>query len=74
MAQSKEGNAAVAIGGASTIAIATQVIPLVKDSSNILPTMTQTFGQPFMIALAVAVIASAAIWFWRRQRLHEEGH
>lgn len=73
MAQSREGNAAVAIGGASTIALATQVVPLVKDGSNVLPTLTQTFGQPFMIALAIGIIASIAIWYWRRQRLHEEG-
>ena len=73
MVQSREGNAAVAIGSASTIALATQVVPLVKEGSNILPVMGQVFGQPFMIALAIAVIASAAIWYWRRQRLHEEG-
>lgn len=74
MAQSREGNAAVAIGSASTIALATQVVPLVKEGSNILPVMGQVFGQPFMIALAIGIIASVAIWYWRRQRLHEEGN
>ena len=73
MAQSKEGNAAIAVGGASAIAMATQVIPVVQQGMDVIPAMRMAFGQVGAIAITVAILASIAIWYWRRKRLIEDG-
>ena len=61
---SKEGNAAVVAGGAGAIAVAQEVIPLVKEGGSILSALS-----PSVLGLVVIVVAAAAIWYWRKQRL-----
>jgi lysozyme len=66
ISQSKEANAALTAGGAGAIAAATEILPHTS-------TVSDALGRPALIALIVVVIACAAIWYWRRQRLLEEG-
>jgi len=66
--QSKEANAAVVAGSLSTIAIAQEAIPLIRDGGNLISSLSPT------ILIFVAIIAAAAIiWYFRKQRLDEEG-
>jgi lysozyme len=67
IAQSKEANAAVAAGGLGTIAVAQEVIPLVKEGGDILSSLS-----PTVLILVVIVIAAGAVWWFRKQRLDEE--
>lgn len=67
IAQSKEANAAVAAGGLGTIAVAQEVIPLVKEGGDILSAMNTT-----VLILVVIIIAAGAVWWFRKQRLDEE--
>lgn len=65
--QSKEANAAAAAGGLGTIAVAQEVVPLVRDGSDILSSVS-----PTVMLLIVIVIVAAAIWWFRKKRLDEE--
>jgi len=65
--QSKEANAAVAAGGLGTIAVAQEVIPLVKEGGDILGAFS-----PTVAILVVIVVAAGAVWWFRKQRLDEE--
>ena len=66
--QAREANAAAVAGGLSTIAVVQEVMPIVKDGSDILGSLSPTV----MILVAIVVIAGA-IWWFRKQRLDEEG-
>ena len=66
--QSKEANAAVVAGGLSTIAIAQEAIPLVRDGGNLISSLS-----PTILIFVVIIAAAAIIWHFRKQRLNEEG-
>jgi GH24 family phage-related lysozyme (muramidase) len=65
--QSREANTAAAAGGLGTIALAQEVIPLVKETGNFIEAMT-----PTVAILVVIIVAAVAIWWFRKQRLDEE--
>lgn len=65
--QSKEANAAVAAGGLGTIAVAQEIVPLVKEGGDVLSSMS-----PTVMILVVIIIAAGAVWYFRKQRLDEE--
>lgn len=62
IATSREANAAIVAGGASAAAAAGEIIPHIGALSDAL-------GRPAVLALIVAALACAAIWFWRKQRI-----
>lgn len=66
--QSKEANGAVIAGGAGAVAIAQEVIPVVREGGSILSGLSTT-----AIVCVVIVVAAAAIWYFRKQRLEEDG-
>jgi GH24 family phage-related lysozyme (muramidase) len=66
--QSKEANGAVIAGSAGAIAVAQEVMPIIKEGGDILSAMSTT-----AIVCVVIVVAAAAIWYFRHQRLKEEG-
>ena len=66
--QSKEANAAVAAGGLGTIAVVQEVMPLVKEGGDLLGSLS-----PTILILVVIIAAAGAVWYFRRQRLLEEG-
>lgn len=66
--QSKEANGAVIAGGAGAIAVAQEVMPIVREGGDLLSAMSGT-----AIVCVVIVVAAAAIWYFRKQRLEEEG-
>jgi lysozyme len=66
--QSKEANGAVIAGGAGAIAVVQEVMPIVKEGGDILSAMSTT-----AIVCLVIIVAAGAIWYFRKQRLDEEG-
>jgi len=66
--QSKEANGAVIAGGAGAIAVVQEIMPIVKEGGNILSAMSGT-----ALVCLVIMVAAGAIWYFRRQRLLEEG-
>lgn len=73
MAKSREGNAALITGAAGAAAIVAEIEPAVQHGANIFNALSATLGKPVVLALLIVVLASAAIWYWRRQRLIEDG-
>jgi lysozyme len=66
--QSKEANAAVAAGGLGTIAVVQEVMPMVKEGGDLLGSLS-----PTILILVVIIAAAGAVWYFRKQRLDEEG-
>jgi hypothetical protein len=73
MAHSREGNGAILAGASGAAAVLAEVAPAVQNGADIYATLTGAVGRPAVIAMLVVVAVSAAIWFWRRQRLNEDG-
>jgi lysozyme len=66
--QSKEANGAVIAGGAGAIAVVQEVMPIIKEGGNILSAMSGT-----ALVCLVIMVAAGAIWYFRKQRLDEDG-
>lgn len=66
--QSKEANAAVAAGGLGTIAVVQEVLPIIKEGGDLLGSLS-----PTILILFVIIAAAGAVWYFRKQRLDEEG-
>ena len=67
--QSKEANGAVVAGSASAIAIAQEVMPIIQDGGSII----SSISNPTVAICLIVVAAAAAIWYFRHQRLQEDG-
>lgn len=73
MAQSKEGNAALITAGLGGVTAAKDVADTITSAGESVHSFIQMLLSPgFLLPMAI-VIAGLAIWYWRRQRLQEEG-
>lgn len=71
--KSKEGNAALITAGLGGITAAKDVADTVTSAGESVHGFIQMLLSPgFLLPMAI-VIAGLAIWYWRRQRLQEEG-
>lgn len=66
--QSREANAAVAAGGLGTIAVVQEVMPMVREGGDLLGALS-----PTALILFVIIAVAGAAWYFRKQRLDEEG-
>ena len=66
--QSREANAAVAAGGLSTIAVVQEILPIVREGGDLLSSLS-----PTILILFVIIAVAGAAWYFRKQRLDEEG-
>jgi GH24 family phage-related lysozyme (muramidase) len=66
--QSKEANAAVVAGGLGTVAVVREVMPMVKEGGDLLSSFS-----PTILILLVIIAAAGVVWYFRKQRLDEEG-
>jgi len=73
IASSKEATGAIVAGASATVAGVSEVVSTVKDNSDLFSTLSSAVGKPVFIAMIVIVLACAGIWYWRKQRLDEEG-
>lgn len=64
--QSKEANAAAATGALGGVA-------LLSEAADKAQGISEALKNPTFLILVLICAAAAAIWFWRRQRLEEEG-
>jgi lysozyme len=71
--QSREGNTAALAGAGAALAAANEAGRTVKETADNVSGLSGLLSDPTFIVLAFIVAACAAIWFWRRQRLQEEG-
>lgn len=74
MRQSKEGNAALVTGGLASLSAANDVARQVKDTGDTVTSLLDLLKNPSFVTLVVIVIAAAAIWFWRKQRMDRDGY
>lgn len=73
MAQSKEGNAALVTAGLGGITAAKDVADTVKQAGDSFQSLLPMLMSPSFLLPVAIVIAGLAIWYWRRQRLQEDG-
>ena len=73
MAKSKEGNAAILTGGAAAVSAAGEVSRQIKETGDSLTSVLDLVKDPMFLAMVLIVVAAAAIWYWRKQRLEETG-
>jgi len=66
--QSREANAAVVAGGLGTVAVVREVMPMVREGGDLLGSLS-----PTILILFVIIAAAGAAWYFRKQRLDEEG-
>jgi lysozyme len=71
--QSKEANAAVAVGAGGAAALAAEVAPIAQQGVGLLGAFSEALGRPAVIGLVIAIGISVAIWWWRKKRLEEHG-
>ena len=69
---SKEANAAVVAGGASVVAAAKEVIPVIQNANSALTGAVEALGRPAVFMAIIAALACVGIWYWRKRRLDEE--
>jgi lysozyme len=67
--QSKEANGAVVAGSASAIAIVQEVMPIIQGGGGVIASISN----PTVAICLIVVAAAAAIWYFRNQRLQEDG-
>lgn len=71
--KSREANTSAIVGSAAVITAVSEGASKLKDGADILPVLTESLGRPTVVVLLVIGMACAAIWYWRKQRLDEEG-
>lgn len=73
MAQSKEGNAAMLTGGAATLSAVNDAAQQVKETGDTFTSLLDLLKSPSFLLTILIIVAAAAIWYWRWQRLKEDG-
>lgn len=73
MAKSKEGNAAILTGAAASLSAVNEVGQQVKQTGDTVTSLLDLLTNPFFIATILIIVAAAAIWYWRWQRLKDDG-
>ena len=48
-------------------------MPVIQDGVGITPALSDALGRTALIAALIVIATSVVIWFWRRQRLMEQG-
>lgn len=73
MAESKQGNGAIAVGALGSVGAAKEVVSQVQEANDLFGTVMGLLkSEQFLIMVAVVGIG-AAIWYWRKQHLEEHG-
>lgn len=71
--QSKEANAAIAVGGLSGATVVSDVTNRLKEAGDNAKSFIDAIMDPNVLVLIIVVLAAILIWNWRRQRLEETG-
>lgn len=74
MRQSKEGNAALLTGGAAAVSAASDISKQINETGDNITSIIDLAKNPTFLALVLIIIAAAAIWYWRKQRMDRDGY
>jgi len=73
MAESKQGNGAIAIGALGSVGAAKEVVEQVQEANDLFGTVMGLFGNPSFVIMIAVVGVGGAIWYWRKQNLEKHG-
>lgn len=73
MAQSKEGNAALITAGLGGVTAAGDAADRIRSAGDSISSVWQALMSPSVLLPALIIVIALFIWYWRRQRLNEEG-
>jgi hypothetical protein len=73
MADSKQGNSAVAVGLLGSVGAAKEITAQVQDANDLFGTIMGLVSNPQFLMMAAIVGCGAAIWIWRKQHLDLHG-
>jgi lysozyme len=73
MAESKQGNSAVAIGALGSVGAAKEVVEQVQEANDLFGTVMGLFTNTQFLMMVVVVGLGAAIWYWRKQHMETHG-
>lgn len=73
MADSKQGNSAVAVGLLGSVGAAKEITAQVQDANDLFGTIVGLVSNPQFLMMAAVVGCGAAIWIWRKQHLEMHG-
>lgn len=71
--QSKEANAALAVGGLSGVTAASDIANRLKEAGDNAKSFMEAIMDPNVLVLIIVVLAAILIWNWRKKRLEETG-
>lgn len=73
MADSKQGNSAVAVGLLGSVGAAKEIAAQVQDTKDLFETVMGLLSNPQFVMMALVIGLGAAIWYWRRQHMEAHG-
>ena len=73
MAESKQGNSAIAVGALGSVGAAKEIVAQVQDANDLFGTVMGLVSNPQFLMMAAIVGLGAAIWIWRKKHLEEHG-
>ncbi|UOF79772.1 lysozyme [Caudoviricetes sp.] len=73
MAESKQGNSAVAIGALGSVGAAKEVVEQVQEANDLFGTVMGLFGNTQFLMMVVIVGLGCAIWYWRKKHMETHG-
>jgi len=73
MAESKQGNSAIAIGALGSVGAAKEVVEQVQEANDLFGTVLGLFGNTEFLMMALIVGLGCAIWYWRKQHMETHG-
>ena len=73
MAQSKQGNGAVAVGLLGSVGAAQQVVDQVNQAHDLFGSVKGLFLDPNFLMMLAIIGIGGAIWYWRKQNLEANG-
>lgn len=73
MAESKQGNGAIAVGALGSVGAAKEIVAQVQDANDLFGTVMGLLQNQQFLIMAAVVGVGAAIWYWRKKHLEEHG-
>ena len=73
MAESKQGNAALAAGALGSVGAAKEVVAQVQDANDLFATVMNMLKDTNFLIMVAMVGIGGAIWYWRKQNLEKHG-
>ena len=73
MVESKQGNAALITAGLGGLGAAKEIAAQAQDASDTANQLMGLLGNPNFLIMAAVIGLGAAIWFWRKKHMDENG-